>query len=44
MITSIQGTLAAVSPLLAVVELNGLGYDVSIPTTTAERLPPPGCV
>ena len=42
MITSIQGTLVAASPLLAVVELNGLGYEVSIPMTTAERLPPPG--
>ena len=42
MITSIQGTLAAASPILAVVELNGLGYEVSIPMTTAERLPRPG--
>ena len=42
MITSIQGTLAASSPLRAVVELNGLGYEVSIPTTTAEKLPSPG--
>ena len=42
MITSIQGKLAMVSPLLAVVELNGLGYEVCIPTTTAEKLPAPG--
>ena len=42
MITSIQGTLTAASPFLAVVELNGLGYEVSIPMTTAERLPAPG--
>jgi len=42
MITSIQGTLATASPLLAVVEVNGLGYEVNIPVTTAERLPPPG--
>lgn len=42
MITSLQGTLAMASPLLAVVELNGLGYEVCIPTTTAEKLPAPG--
>ena len=42
MITSIQGTLASVSPLVAVVEVNGLGYEVNIPVTTAEKLPPPG--
>ncbi len=39
MITSLQGTLAAATPLHAVVELNGLGYEVNIPVTTAERLP-----
>jgi RuvA N terminal domain len=42
MITSIHGTLASVSPLKAVVELNGFGYEVNIPITTAERLPPAG--
>ena len=42
MITSIQGTLAAATPLHAIVELNGLGYEVNIPVTTAERLPAPG--
>jgi Holliday junction DNA helicase RuvA len=42
MITSIQGTLASASPLMAVVEVNGLGYEVNIPVTTAEKLPPPG--
>jgi len=42
MITSIQGTLVMASPLHAVVELNGLGYEVSVPTTTAEQLPAPG--
>jgi len=42
MITSIQGTLVAVSPLAAVVEANGLGYEVNIPLTTAEKLPAPG--
>lgn len=42
MITSIQGTLVAATPLHAVVELNGLGYEVNIPVTTAEKLPSPG--
>lgn len=44
MITSIQGTLAAATPLHAVIELNGFGYEVNIPLTTAERLPAPGTV
>lgn len=42
MITSIQGTLTAATPLRAVVELNGFGYEVNIPVTTAEKLPQPG--
>jgi Holliday junction DNA helicase RuvA len=42
MITSIQGTLVSATPLSAVVELNGLGYEVHIPVTTAERLPTTG--
>jgi Holliday junction DNA helicase RuvA len=42
MIVTLQGTLAAATPLHAVVELNGLGYEVNIPVTTAEKLPPPG--
>ena len=42
MITSIQGTLASATPLHAVIELNGLGYEVHIPVTTAEKLPQPG--
>lgn len=42
MITSIQGTLTSATPLHAVVELNGFGYEVNIPVTTAEKLPPPG--
>ena len=42
MITSIQGALAEATPLRAVVELNGLGYEVNIPVTTAEKLPAPG--
>lgn len=42
MITSIQGILTAATPLRAVVELNGFGYEVNIPVTTAEKLPAPG--
>ena len=42
MITSIQGTLTSASPLRAVLELNGFGYEVNIPVTTAEKLPSPG--
>jgi Holliday junction DNA helicase RuvA len=42
MITSIQGTLVEATPLVAVVEVNGLGYEVNVPVTTAERLPARG--
>lgn len=42
MITSIQGTLATATPLRAVIEVNGLGYEVHVPVTTAEKLPAPG--
>jgi Holliday junction DNA helicase RuvA len=44
MITSIQGLLTSATPLHAVVELNGFGYEVNIPVTTAEKLPSPGVV
>jgi Holliday junction DNA helicase RuvA len=43
-ITSIQGTLTSATPLHAVVELNGFGYEVNIPVTTAEKLPQPGAM
>jgi holliday junction DNA helicase RuvA len=42
MIVSLAGTLVECSPLRAVVEANGIGYEVNIPVTTAEKLPPPG--
>ena len=42
MITSISGTLASATPLTAVIETGGFGYEVHIPLTTAERLPRPG--
>ena len=42
MITSIQGLLTACTPLHAIVEIGGFGYEVNIPVTTAEKLPAPG--
>jgi len=42
MITSVSGTLVSATPLAAVIETGGLGYEVHIPVTTAERLPSPG--
>jgi Holliday junction DNA helicase RuvA len=42
MITSIQGTLTSATPLHAIVELNGFGYEINIPVTTAEKLPATG--
>src|SRR5512141_2573582 len=42
MITSVTGTLVSATPLSAVIETGGLGYEIHIPVTTAERLPAPG--
>jgi holliday junction DNA helicase RuvA len=42
MITSIEGKLTSATPLHAVIELNGFGYEVNVPVTTAEKLPQPG--
>lgn len=42
MITSIEGRLTSATPIHVVIELNGFGYEVNIPVTTAEKLPPPG--
>jgi len=39
MITSIHGLLTSSTPLHAIIELNGFGYEVNIPVTTAEKLP-----
>ena len=39
MIVSLEGVLAECSPLRAVVEAQGVGYEVNIPITTAEKLP-----
>jgi Holliday junction DNA helicase RuvA len=44
MITSIQGVLAEATPLRAIVEVGGFGYEVNVPVTTAERLPSAGSV
>ncbi len=42
MITYLSGTLIEATPLRAVIELHGIGYEVNIPVTTAERLPQAG--
>ncbi len=42
MITSIQGLLTECTPLRAIIEIGGFGYEVNIPITTAEKLPAPG--
>jgi Holliday junction DNA helicase RuvA len=42
MITSIEGTLTESALVRAVVEVGGFGYEVNVPVTTAERLPPVG--
>jgi len=44
MITSIQGLLTEAALVRAVVEVDGFGYEVHVPVTTAERLPPMGSV
>jgi Holliday junction DNA helicase RuvA len=42
MITSVSGILVSATPLSAIIESGGLGYEIHIPVTTAERLPSPG--
>lgn len=42
MITSLSGTLLESGIFRAVVECAGVGYEVAIPVTTAEKLPKPG--
>lgn len=42
MITSLEGRLAAATPLRAVIEIAGIGYELNVPVTTAEKLPAPG--
>jgi holliday junction DNA helicase RuvA len=42
MITSIRGTLTESALVRAVIEVDGFGYEVHVPVTTAERLPAAG--
>ena len=42
MIVSLEGVLVECSPLRAVVEAYGVGYEVSVPLTAAEQLPAVG--
>ena len=42
MIVGIKGIVASAGPLRAVINVNGIFYEVNIPITTAERLAPIG--
>ena len=42
MIASLRGTLLSATPLHALIEVGGVGYEVNVPVTTAERLPATG--
>jgi Holliday junction DNA helicase RuvA len=42
MIASLRGTLVSATPLHAVIEVGGVGYEVNVPVTTAEKLPAAG--
>lgn len=42
MIATLEGILSESAPLAVVVEVGGVGYDVQVPLTTAEKLPPLG--
>ncbi len=42
MIASLRGTLLSTTPLRAVVEVAGVGYEINVPITTAEKLPAAG--
>ncbi len=39
MIARIKGTVLETTPLLVVIEAGGVGYDIQIPITTAEKVP-----
>lgn len=39
MIVSLQGILVSATPLGAVIDVNGVGYELHVPVTTAEKLP-----
>ena len=42
MIASLRGTLLSATPLRALIEIGGIGYEVNVPVTTAEKLPATG--
>lgn len=42
MIAFLSGTLAAALPTQVIIDVNGVGYEVSIPLSSYDRLPQPG--
>lgn len=42
MISTLEGVLIESGPLHVVIEIQGIGYEVQVPLTTAESLPGPG--
>lgn len=44
MIAYLQGKIADATPVSAIIDVNGVGYYLTIPVTTAEKLPPNGAV
>ena len=42
MIATIEGRIVESTPLTAIIEAGGIGYEVHIPITTAEKLPVAG--
>lgn len=42
MITFLNGKLVEALPTVAIVEVNGVGYEVLIPLSSFDKLPPPG--
>ncbi|MGB0272581.1 MAG: Holliday junction branch migration protein RuvA [Opitutales bacterium] len=42
MIAQIKGTVLEATPLLVIIEANGIGYELHIPLSTAERIPAVG--
>ncbi|MFN7138157.1 MAG: Holliday junction branch migration protein RuvA, partial [Limisphaerales bacterium] len=43
MITFLRGKLVEALPTQVTVDVNGVGYDVLIPLSSFDKLPPPGC-
>jgi Holliday junction DNA helicase RuvA len=42
MIAQLRGLVLEATPLKCILDLNGIGYEVHIPVTTAEKIPVPG--